>query len=230
MEIYYLCAMEISLTEENYIKAIFSISAANSGAGVSTSQLSEHLNNKAASVTDMLKRLAEKKLIHYEKYRGVFLTAKGGKIAVNVVRKHRLWEVFLMEKLKFKWDEVHDIAEQLEHIKSEELIRRLDEFLGRPKFDPHGDPIPDANGHFDNLKSKPLSQFKIKGHFIFMGVSEHSKSFLQHLTAVGLKIGDTIKVEEVNEFDNSIRVKINKSDSQFFSDKVSANILVELKK
>lgn len=222
--------MEISLTEENYIKAIFSINQATEGSGVSTNALSSHLNNKAGSVTDMLKRLAEKKLIHYEKYKGVFLTGKGEKIAIDIVRKHRLWEVFLMEKLKFKWDEVHDIAEQLEHIKSSDLVDRLDEFLGRPKFDPHGDPIPDAKGHLNNLRAKALNHYKTKGTFIFMGVSEHSKSFLQHLTAVGLKIGDTIKVEEINEFDNSLRVKINKNSSQFFSDKVSSNILVEIKK
>lgn len=222
--------MDISLTEENYLKAIFSINLSNSGAGVSTNELSAHLNNKAGSVTDMLKRLAEKKLIHYEKYRGVFLTGKGGKIAMDIVRKHRLWEVFLVEKLKFQWDEVHDIAEQLEHIKSRELVDRLDIFLGKPKFDPHGDPIPDAKGHLNNLRAKALNHYKTKGAFIFMGVSEHSSSFLQHLTSIGLKIGDTIRVEEINDFDNSLRVKINKGGSQFFSDKVSSNILVEIKK
>jgi DtxR family transcriptional regulator, Mn-dependent transcriptional regulator len=222
--------VEISLTEENYIKAIFSINTLNDGGGVSTNELSEHLNNKAGSVTDMLKRLAEKKLINYQKYKGVFLTSKGEKTALDIIRKHRLWEVFLTEKLKFKWDEVHDIAEQLEHIKSDELVQRLDEFLGKPKFDPHGDPIPDSKGHLNTLRAKPLNQFKIKGSFIFMGVSEHSKFFLQHLTAIGLKIGDTIKIEEMNAFDNSLKVKINKTASQFFSDKVSAHILVELKK
>ena len=222
--------MEISLTEENYIKAIFSISSNNDGLGVSTNELSEHLHNKAASVTDMLKRLAEKRLIHYEKYKGVFLTHKGQKLAIGIVRKHRLWEVFLMEKLKFRWDEVHEIAEQLEHIKSDELVTRLDEFLGNPKFDPHGDPIPDANGQLNVSKAKPLNQFKAKGRFVFMGVAEHSKSFLQHLTAIGLKIGDSIQIEEIIEFDNSVKVRINKNDSQFFSDKVSSNILVELKK
>lgn len=222
--------MEISLTEENYIKAIFSLNQSNSGSGVTTNALSAHLNNKAGSVTDMLKRLAEKKLIHYEKYQGVFLSSKGEKIALDIVRKHRLWEVFLVEKLKFKWDEVHDIAEQLEHIKSDELVDRLDIFLGKPKFDPHGDPIPDAKGHLNNVRAKPLNTFKNKGLFIFMGVSEHSKSFLQHLTSIGLKIGDSIKVEEINEFDNSLKVKINKNVSQFFSNKVSSNILVEIKK
>lgn len=222
--------MEISLTEENYIKAIFSINAQNEGAGVTTNELSGHLNNKAGSVTDMLKRLAEKKLIHYQKYKSVFLTAKGEKLALDIIRKHRLWEVFLTDKLKFKWDEVHDIAEQLEHIKSDELIQRLDEFLGKPKFDPHGDPIPDAKGQLNSVKAKPLSFYKKKGNFIFIGVCEHSKAFLQHLTSVGLKIGDAVKVEEVIEFDQSYKVKINKTNSRFFSNTVAANILVEIKK
>lgn len=222
--------MEISLTEENYLKAIFSINLSNGGNGVSTNELSEHLNNKAGSVTDMLKRLAEKKLINYQKYKSVFLTGKGEKLAIGIVRKHRLWEVFLMEKLKFRWDEVHDMAEQLEHIKSDELISRLDDFLGRPKYDPHGDPIPDANGQLNAVKAIPLNRYQSKGNFIFMGVCEHSKAFLQHLTSIGLKIGDAIKVEEINEFDNSFKVKINKGGSQFFSNKVASNILVEQKK
>lgn len=135
-----------------------------------------------------------------------------------------------MEKLKFKWDEVHEIAEQLEHIKSDELTKRLDDFLGKPKFDPHGDPIPDSNGHLGHQKAKPLSQFKLKGKYTFMGVSEHSKSFLQYLSSIGLSIGDTIRVEEINEFDNSLKIKLDKKQSYFFSDKVSSNILVEIKK
>lgn len=222
--------MEISFTEENYLKAIFSISSANAGAGVSTNELSEHLNNKAGSVTDMLKRLAEKKLINYQKYKGVFLTGRGEKLALGIVRKHRLWEVFLMEKLRFRWDEVHEIAEQLEHIRSDELINRLDDFLDRPRFDPHGDPIPDANGQLSAVKAIPLNQYRDKGQFIFMGVCEHSKAFLQHLTSVGLRIGDTIRVEEINAFDNSYKIKINKGSAQFFSNKVASNILVEVRK
>jgi DtxR family Mn-dependent transcriptional regulator len=222
--------MEISLTEENYIKAIFSITNSNNGLGVSTNDLSEQLNNKAGSVTDMLKKLADKKLIHYQKYKGVLLSNKGEKLAISIVRKHRLWEVFLMEKLSFKWDEVHDIAEQLEHIKSDELIDRLDAFLGRPKFDPHGDPIPDAKGQLNIQKAQPLNKQKARANFIFTGVGDHTIAFLQHLTSIGLKIGDTIKIEEINAFDNSFKVKINKKSSQFFSDKIAANILVELKK
>jgi DtxR family Mn-dependent transcriptional regulator len=222
--------VEITLTEENYLKAIFSINLSNKGEGVSTNELSTHLNNKAGSVTDMLKRLAGKKLIRYQKYKSVHLSAKGERMAINIVRKHRLWEVFLMETLKFKWDEVHDIAEQLEHIRGEELIQRLDDFLGRPRFDPHGDPIPDADGQIGVLHGRPLNQYKRKGHFIFTGVMEHSKTFLQHLSSLGLSIGDSIRVEEINEFDNSVKVKINKNNSCFFSDKVSSSILVQEKK
>lgn len=222
--------MQISLTEENYIKAIYSLSAKTSSEGVSTNELSNYFNNKAASVTDMLKRLADKKLINYQKYKGVELTAKGQKIAIKIVRKHRLWEVFLLEKLNFKWDEVHDIAEQLEHIHSDELINRLDKFLGSPKFDPHGDPIPDALGQINSIKAKPLIQFSKRGNYILMGVCEHSKEFLQHLTQIGLKIGDVIKVEEINDFDNLYKVKINNKHTQFFSSKVASNILVEVKK
>jgi len=221
--------MEISFTEENYLKAIYAINYSNSGKGASTNEISEHLDNKAGTVTDMLKRLAEKKLINYQKYKGVLLTSKGEKLAIAIVRKHRLWEVFLMEKLKFRWDEVHEIAEQLEHIKSDDLVNRLDVFLGHPKFDPHGDPIPDEKGQFNAIKAVPLNTIKDKGSFIFTGVVEHSKTFLQHLTAIGLKIGDHIRVEDINSFDRSLSVKINKGNPQFFSEKVSANILVEKK-
>ena len=222
--------MTISLTEENYLKAIYTLSQLSDDREVSTNQISDHLSNKAATVTDMLKRLSEKKLINYIPYQGVKLTDKGKRTAIKIVRKHRLWEVFLVDKLKFKWDEVHEIAEQLEHINSDELIRRLDEFLGYPKFDPHGDPIPDENCQFNIIKAIPLDQHKTKGTFIFVGVCEHSKPFLQHLTAIGLKIGDVLKVEEINEFDNSFKVKINKTNEQFFSNKVASNILVGIKK
>ena len=219
--------MEISNTEENYLKAIYTISKLNSGAGVSTNQLSVLLMNKAGTITEMLKRLAEKKLINYQKYKGVLLSSKGEKIAVKIVRKHRLWEVFLLEKLGFKWDEVHDIAEQLEHIQSDELIDRLDLFLGKPKFDPHGDPIPDAKGQINNIKAKPLGEFSKKGNFILTGVCEHSKMFLQYISSLGLKIGDTIKVEEINKFDNSYLIKMKRKNSHFLSNKVALNLLVE---
>ena len=141
-----------SFTEENYLKAIYHLSTGNNSV-VSTNQIAEITNTKAASVTDMLKKLAEKKLINYIKYQGVTLTEAGKNAAVNIVRKHRLWEVFLVEKLGFKWDEVHDIAEELEHINSESLINRLDDFLGNPAADPHGDPIPDRSGTIHQKKT-----------------------------------------------------------------------------
>jgi DtxR family Mn-dependent transcriptional regulator len=218
--------MSFSITEENYLKAIYMLREGNERKDVGTNELSEQLQNKAASVTDMLKRLAEKKLINYQKYKGVVLTAKGEKLAVKIIRKHRLWETFLVEKLKFGWEEVHEIAEQLEHIQSDELVNRLENFIGNPKFDPHGDPIPDVNGQINSVKSKPLNQFRSKGNYLLTGVCEHSASFLKHLTAIGLKIGDNIKIDEFNEFDHSYKITINKKNTQFFSDKVAANILV----
>jgi DtxR family Mn-dependent transcriptional regulator len=218
--------MQLSYTEENNLKAIWSLSA--EAREVTTSHLSLQLKNKAASVTEMLKRLAQKKLIHYEKYKGVRLSTKGQKIAVGIVRKHRLWEVFLMQELKFNWDEVHDIAEQLEHIRSEELIERLDAFLGHPRRDPHGDPIPDIHGHFKPNKTLALDKAEPKKVYVFTGVREHSPAFLQHLTALGLRIGDELRIMERVVFDNSLKVRVNKAPSQFISEKVTAGILVEI--
>src|SRR5688572_24348974 len=202
--------MEISFTEENYLKAIYAISYANAGKGASTNEISEHLDNKAGTVTDMLKRLAEKKLINYQKYKGVMLTTRGEKVAVGIVRKHRLWEVFLLEKLKFRWDEVHDIAEQLEHIKSEELVDRLDVFLGRPKTDPHGDPIPNAKGQFNVVKVFTLNKIIAEDLCFISWMVEYSMVILQYLTSVGLKIGEKIKVDNINLFDRSLSVNVNK--------------------
>jgi DtxR family Mn-dependent transcriptional regulator len=221
--------MEISSTEENYLKAIYAIQHSGDKQGVSTSSLSEHLNNKAASVTDMLKRLSDKKLIHYKKYKAVSLTKQGEKMAIGIVRKHRLWEVFLMEKLNFGWDEVHDIAEQLEHIKSDELIERLDVFLNLPKYDPHGDPIPNAKGVLPKPKTSTLSKIQTKGLYFFVGVNDHHTDFLRHLTSIGLKIGDQIKIEEHNSYDGSYMIRINKKQSQYISHKVASNLLIELK-
>jgi DtxR family Mn-dependent transcriptional regulator len=220
--------MAFSFTEENYLKAIYALSRLYEE--VSTNQISAHLNNKAATVTEMLKRLSDKKLIDYKPYKGVKLTEKGRKTAVQVIRKHRLWEVFLVDKLKFKWDEVHDIAEQLEHINSDELIEKLDEFLGKPKFDPHGDPIPDASGKFGTQRSIALSTASIRTNAVVTGVSDHSKSFLQYLSSVGIKLGDNIRVEESNSYDHSLKIKVNQKSSLFLSHKAASNILVEVKK
>lgn len=221
--------MLVSYTEENYLKAIFALSRLYNEQEVSTNQISDHLKNKAASVTDMLKRLADKKLIDYKPYKGVKLTDKGKKAAIKVVRKHRLWEVFLVEKLNFKWDEVHDIAEQLEHIDSDKLIEKLDNFLGKPKADPHGDPIPDASGKFGVQKSIALSEAQQKNVLIVTGVNDHSSEFLKFLSGSGIGLGDHLKIEESNSYDKSLKIKINNKRSLFLSHKVAENILVETK-
>lgn len=196
-----------SFTEENYLKIIYHLSL-NSESAVQTNAIAERIQTKAASVSDMIKKLADKKLVDYKKYQGVKLTEAGKNAAINIVRRHRLWEVFLVEKLDFKWDEVHDIAEELEHIKSPELIERLDEFLAFPRNDPHGDPIPDKNGKLDNTVFIKLTKLKAGDKGLIMGVSEHSSLFLQHLEKVGLTLGKQIKITEITDFDGSVELNI----------------------
>ncbi len=213
-----------SFTEENYLKAIYKL-IEQSGSSVSTNAIAEKMNTKAASVTDMLKKLSDKKLINYQKYQGVTLSNKGEKVALVVIRKHRLWEMFLLEKLNFKWDEVHDVAEQLEHINSDKLIEQIDKFLNFPKFDPHGDPIPDANGKIQNHKSKSIANHKKNDVLVMTGVVDHTPSFLQYLDKSGLALGNEIKIKEVNEFDRSLQITINKKNTIFISNDVAKNIL-----
>ncbi len=215
----------VSSTEENYLKAIFKISE-KEGTPVSTNSISSSMNTSAASVSDMIKRLAEKDLVLYEKWKGVRLTDKGREIATNLIRKHRLWEVFLVDKLNFAWDEVHPLAEQLEHVKSDTLVNRLDEYLGFPKFDPHGDPIPDENGNFTFRKQVLLSDFNDK-NAVIVGVQEHSKPFLNYLDRLGLKLGTTIEVIETIEYDGSVRMKIDGGGEQIISSKVAQNLFVK---
>ena len=217
----------LSHTEQNYIKAIFKIQEMTSEKAVSTNHIAERLQTQPATVTDMIKRLAEKKIVTYKKYYGVHLTAKGERIALDVIRKHRLWEVFLVNKLHFKWDEVHDIAEQLEHINSDELITKLDNFLGNPKFDPHGDAIPDKHGKMSHSDSVPLSAMAKKQSCVFCGVANHEAKFLQYLDSLKLQLGTTIFIESINEFDSSYKVKINGKHSEFFSSQIASYILVQ---
>ncbi len=214
-----------SLAEENYLKEIYKLHE-KSGAMVSTSALAETLQINAASVTDFIKKMASKKLISYEKSKGVILTELGRQIALNIIRKHRLWEVWLVNKLNFKWDEVHEIAEQLEHVISNELIEKLDEHLGYPKSDPHGDLIPDAKGRFAKTSSKPLLDHKVGDKTKFVGVAEHSNSFLQYLTKNNIKLGDELLVESIEEFDSSFHVKVNKKDKKLLSKEVVKNLFV----
>ena len=210
-------------TTEDYLKAIFKLSGPLKK-GVSTNSISEELLTKASSVSDMVKKLSDRGLVHYVKYQGTTLTKEGEKIALKVIRKHRLWEVFLVEKLKFGWDEIHEIAEQLEHIKSPKLIDKLDAHLGFPKKDPHGDPIPDKNGLFPTIKKLKLNELKIGEKAILTGVSEDSKDFLSYLDTIGLKLGSSIEVLDYFKFDKSLKVKINNRSDLTFSDLVANNL------
>lgn len=199
----------------------------NGGNEVSTNELAEHTQTKAASVSDMLRKLAEKNFINYKKYQGVTLTKEGQGIALSVIRKHRLWEVFLVEKLGFGWDEIHDIAEQLEHIDSKELTEKLDKFLGNPKFDPHGDPIPDAKGKMPLVSTTKLSEIAIDQTVVMVGVSVHSPAFLQHLDKNQITLGCTIKIQEISEFDKSFTILLNDTNTVFMSNEVAKNVLVQ---
>ena len=217
-----------SFTEENYLKAIYKLLEVHSGP-VTTNAIAEVLRTKAASVTDMLKKLSGKKLIHYRRYYGVSLTAGGRKVAVNVIRKHRLWELFLVEKLHFRWDEVHEIAEQLEHISSEELTYRLDRFLGYPKFDPHGDPIPDRKGRIIQPRVFPLSEMERKSSCVMSGVVDHSPAFLHFLDNTGLGPGDELRVEDIIEYDRSMQLILDRKKKIHLSHDAAKNILVRKK-
>lgn len=217
-----------SFTEENYLKAIYKL-LEQEAESVTTNAIAEKMQTKAASVTDMLKKLADKKLINYQKYQGVSLTGKGEKVALMIIRKHRLWEMFLVETFKFKWDEVHDVAEQLEHIQSDKLVEELDKFLKYPKVDPHGDPIPDINGKLQLQKSKPFSHFKKNDVCVMTGVIDHSPAFLRFLEKSGLVLGNELKIKDVVEFDKSFHINIGKKQSLFISHEVAKNILVTIK-
>ena len=217
-----------SQTEENYLKAIFKLSSRSQGS-VSTNGIAKEMKTSAASVTDMLKRLSEKELINYAKYKGVTLTAEGQRIATSLVRKHRLWEVFLWEKLNFSWDEVHEMAEQLEHIQSDELVERLDKFLGFPKFDPHGDPIPDAEGNFISRQQMILGDMNAGMDGVIVGVREHSPDFLQYLDRLGLRLGVSVRLVERFEYDDSCKVQLNNTE-HMLSSKVAQNIYVQKQK
>ena len=213
-----------TLAEENYLKAIYHLEK-DSKSGVSTNAIAVKLNTQPSSVTDMVQKLAHKKVLSYQKYKGSFLTKEGKKIATNVIRKHRLWEVFLVEKLKFQWDEVHEIAEQLEHIKSEELIKRLDAFLDHPDFDPHGDPIPDENGNIKPTEKKLLSELQKGQRGICVGVKESSSQFLQYLDTRNIGIGTTIKVIDKEEFDNSMTIQVGETQLHI-TDKIAHNLYI----
>ncbi|MDX2305516.1 MAG: metal-dependent transcriptional regulator [Microscillaceae bacterium] len=218
--------MQLSLTEEDYLKAIFYLSDYDFEKGVSTNDIAKRIDISAASVSDMIKKLSQKKMIHYVKYQGVTLTDQGKQYAIDIIRKHRLWETFLVDKLKFSWDEVHEIAEQLEHIQSRKLTERLDAFLDFPTFDPHGDPIPNEKGEIIlqkriNLKSSPLyTMLKV------VAVHENTPLFLKHLNKIQVSIGTHIRVLDKIAYDESLEIEIDAQRILMVSKEVAENIFV----
>ena len=214
-----------TFSEENYLKAIYHLEI-DTDKGVSTNAIAEKLVTKASSVTDMVKKLSEKELIIYKKYQGVTLTNFGKKTAANIVRKHRLWEVFLVEKLNFSWDEVHDVAEQLEHIKSPKLIQQLDSFLGFPTHDHHGDPIPDKEGNLKVVEKSLLSTLSKNESGICIGVNDSSSEFLQFLDKKGITLGKLITVLEKEDFDDSLSIQIAQQKLSI-SHKISNNLYIQ---
>ena len=217
--------MNFSTAEENYIKAIWRLQQSDNN--VTTNELSAELQTKPASVTDMLKRLSEKKLLHYAPYYGVTLTPEGKKLALSIIRKHRLWEYFLVEKLHFEWDAVHDIAEELEHVSSPELIERLDAFLGYPKADPHGDPIPDSKGRMTSTSNLTLQQLPEAQPAMVSGVGDQSSSLLELLRQKNIGIGTKLEIKQRHAFDGSVEIKIRNQALITLSEQLAKNIFVK---
>jgi len=215
----------MTYSEENYLKVIYHLSH-NTNKGISTNAIANVMESKPSSVTDMVQKLADKELVEYIKYQGVTLTEKGMFMALMIVRKHRLWEVFLVDKLDFSWDEVHDVAEQLEHIKSEKLTNKLDEFLGFPTEDPHGDPIPDKDGRIASIDKKLLSEIGINKKVICVGVKDSSPPFLQYLDKQQIALGSSIEVVAKEDFDHSLSLRVDGKEVAV-SNKIASNLFVK---
>lgn len=215
----------LTYSEENYLKTIYHLSL-NNKKGVSTNAIAMRIETKASSVTDMIKKLDEKKLVEYQKYQGVRLTDSGLMAAKMIVRKHRLWEVFLVEKLGFNWDEVHEVAEELEHIKSEQLVNKLDAFLGFPTEDPHGDPIPNDKGEVIAVEKKLLSELEVGIACVCVGVKDSSSEFLQYLDKQKIALGSTIKILDIEPFDQSYTLKIDQRQLTI-TKKIASNLYVK---
>ena len=211
-------------SEEDYLKCLYHLQQ--SKKRVSTNEIANYLSMKPSSVSDMLKKLAEKKCVNYLKYKGSSLTKKGELIALSVIRKHRLWETFLVNKLGFSWSKVHNIAEQLEHVNSEELIDKLDHFLSYPQIDPHGDPIPQKNGTIAELNQKLLSELKHGEEGIITGIKKGTPSLLNFLDQKNIKLGDQIQLISILEFDQSAEVIIHEKTINL-SEKICSNLLLE---
>lgn len=214
----------ISLTEENYLKVIYKL--AQQHQEITVKDIAASLDIKMPTVNSMIKKLDEKKLIRYQKYKAIEITEKGKKEALSILRKHRLTELFLSQVMGLGWEEVHDIAEQIEHIQSERFFSRIDEMLGSPQFDPHGEPIPDSNGKLPVYKSFPLSEGQLNKTYKITGVANHHPSFLQFLDQIGLTLGSMIEIKDIQEFDKSMEVKLNNKQKTIFSYTVCSNLMV----
>lgn len=215
----------LTRSEEDHIKAVYAL--LQDGESAFTKDIAERLRTKASSVTDMLKKLAEKGWLKHEPYYGAKLTAKGQVLALQLVRKHRLWETFLVERLGFGWDEVHEVAEQMEHVVSDKLIDKLDDYLGHPQFDPHGDPIPDRQGRVRQRKTRRLDGCKAGDNVRIAAVSETTDGLLRLLDSKGLRIGTVLTVQEVHAFDGSMDVKPRSGSAFSLSKDVSHHLQVE---
>lgn len=218
--------MQISSTEENYLKEIFHLCEESQKSATSTNVLAGKLGIKPASVTAMLKKLRDKELINYQRYGDVSLTILGNEIAIGIIRKHRLWEVFLVETLGFTWDEVHEVAEQLEHINSKKLIDKLDAFLLYPKVDPHGDPIPSATGELKQTRKRKLSDAKIGKTYQIVAVSDNSSEFLQFLFQKNIGLGTQIEAIQKHAQDQTILIELSSGKRITFAIALAKNIHV----
>ena len=213
-----------SVAEENYIKSIYHLQQ--SFENVTTNALAEHIKTKPASVTDMLKKLQQKNLLNYNPYKGFRLSKEGNKAALNIIRRHRLWEYFLVNQLQFNWEEVHEVAEQLEHVSSKKLVDKLDAFLNFPKYDPHGDPIPDSNGKINQQQQMPLFELPLNTMAVITSVQNQSSDLLAFLSNRDIHIGTKLEVKQKLSFDNSIEVKIKNKQSFHISEQVANAIQV----
>jgi DtxR family transcriptional regulator, Mn-dependent transcriptional regulator len=216
--------LNYTTSEENYLKTIFHLQETEGT--VTTNILADKLKTKPASVTDMMKKLDNKKLLHYKPYYGFSLSTEGKKIALGIIRRHRLWEYFLSEKLKFGWDEVHGLAEELEHVSSKKLIDRLDEYLGFPPFDPHGDPIPDNKGKIRNIKKISLDLLPLQQPAEVCQVTNQSAEMLELLHHKNIRIGTKLEVRKYFDFDHSLELKI-KNNTTTVSGQLAKNIFVK---
>ena len=216
--------LNYTTSEENYIKAIYHLQKVDGM--VTTNELAAELESKPASITDMMKKLKAKKLLNYQPYQGFRLTADGTKVALGIIRRHRLWEFFLAEKLKFTWDEVHEVAEDLEHVSNKKLIDKLDEYLGFPRVDPHGDPIPDANGKIDISKKINMTALRVNTVSTVASISDHSSEILELLEHKKIAIGTKVEVKKKFQFDNSLEIKINRQPVITISEQLAKNIFV----